>query len=144
MSGNRLINDHTGKTIGKWYVIEYAGKQRYKCKCIVCGNEDYVVTQHLNQGRDRRCYKCNPVKEISKKTYAKYHKNRDIEPEDINTDLTSFEEIAEEIGVSEERARQIYKRAIQKIQEALKDKDNKNTLRSYLNDMEASICDSLF
>lgn len=51
-----------GSKVGKWTVVEYAGRDKksnklYKCMCD-CGTERIQASQTLNSGRSTQCKKC--------------------------------------------------------------------------------------
>ena len=44
--------DLTGKNIGDWEVIEYAGKSMWRCKCK-CGKENLVDGKIVRKGKTK-------------------------------------------------------------------------------------------
>lgn len=65
--------DLTGKNIGDWEVIEYAGKSMWRCKCK-CGKENLVDGKSLRNGKSKSCGSCASKKrmEYQEKFQAKY------------------------------------------------------------------------
>lgn len=55
----RNIIDLTGKQFGKWTVLEYVGKSKWKCRCA-CGTEKEVYSQSLRNGTSTSCG-CNKI-----------------------------------------------------------------------------------
>lgn len=50
--------DHTGQRIGRWFVLEYAGEQRWHCRCD-CGHTATVKGTHLRSGGSTQCKACS-------------------------------------------------------------------------------------
>lgn len=50
--------DLSGKRFGKWRVISYEGKRRWRCECE-CGNVHPVLSYHLKSGASTRCRECS-------------------------------------------------------------------------------------
>ena len=46
--------DLKGKTFGEWYVIEYAGDRKWKCRCS-CGREQIIAGSDLRSGKTTKC-----------------------------------------------------------------------------------------
>ena len=46
--------DRTGKTFGRWTVIEHSGGKFWKCRCS-CGTVKNVVAKYLDAGLSRSC-----------------------------------------------------------------------------------------
>ena len=49
--------DLTGKRFGKYTVLEYVGKYRWRCRCD-CGNEKDILGQSLRRGESNQCNEC--------------------------------------------------------------------------------------
>lgn len=47
-------NDLTGRSFGKWTVLNYAGSARWQCKCE-CGTERLLNNGDLKQGKTTNC-----------------------------------------------------------------------------------------
>lgn len=62
--------DLTGKNIGDWEVIEYAGKSMWRCKCK-CGKENLVDGKSLRNGKSKSCGSCASKKEWNTKKNSK-------------------------------------------------------------------------
>lgn len=61
--------DLKGKTLGKWLVLEYVGKSKWKCRCE-CGTVAEIDSYSLRSGHSKSCG-CYQ-KEISSKTHKKH------------------------------------------------------------------------
>jgi len=47
-----------GQTFGRWTVIDYAGAQKWRCRCA-CGADRDVDGRSLRAGRSKGCIKCH-------------------------------------------------------------------------------------
>lgn len=68
-STNEFI-DLKDKTFGEWYVIEYAGKGKWRCKCS-CGVIHEVRSPELRNGTSKSCgHSVNKLKDITNKVFG--------------------------------------------------------------------------
>ena len=47
--------DLTGKTFGRWKVLEYSGNKKWKCQCLDCGTVRDVAGSDLRNGKSTGC-----------------------------------------------------------------------------------------
>ena len=165
------FKDKTGSTIDGWFIKEYLGKQKYLCKCPDCGRYEEKLTSYVNSGKIPACKQCkadrrkgivNRAKQLlaEGKNLSTISKELGINLDTLTQWLTkegviekaediangyhlTFEEIAQILGISNQSAHQIYKRALKKINKLLSsDEELSRTLRQYLLDDEKLFIDS--
>lgn len=66
------FKDITGQQFGEWTVLEYAGEQKWKCRCS-CGKIGLVNSKQLRNGASKSCgHASNAFKDLTGKTFGEW------------------------------------------------------------------------
>ncbi len=89
----RLKNDRTGTKIGYWTVIEYAGSEKWLCKCR-CGTEKIIPSSSFHNERSYSCgcYKSPNDHDYHERTKLRFMKKIIFNPNGC-WDWTSYKDV---------------------------------------------------
>lgn len=71
-TGKKYI-DMVGKVINNWEVIKYAGRKKWVCKCLNCGNKYIVSGKDIRSNRSKYCgCTANKMIDLKNKTFGSW------------------------------------------------------------------------